>query len=282
VRDLNIELIRTFVAVVEGESFAAASIALHRTQSAITQQIQRLEQQIGKPLFCKVGRNKRLTEDGVRLLGYARRMLAINDEAWSSLTGSALTGEVRIGAPHDVSETILPHLLTRFSTEAPDLRMSIHVGRSPFLMQAMKRGEIDMTVSTRDDPEHRRVTLRTSPVVWVSSASYRYDRNLPVPLVVPDEPSLYRSIALEALGAAHMECRISYTSPTLLGVRAAVRAGLGITARSIEMLGPDFRTLGPTDGLPRLQDVSFHLYLSNRPSNPAVQHLFEMLATHGV
>jgi DNA-binding transcriptional LysR family regulator len=146
----------------------------------------------------------------------------------------------------------------------------------------MKRGEIDMTLSTRDDPEHRRITLRTSPVVWACSASFRYDRNLPVPLIVPDEPSLYRNIALEALQAAAIEYRISHTSSTLVGVRAAVRAGLGITARAVEMLGPDFRTLGAAEGLPPLPDVSFHLYLSTRPSNPAIQHLFDLLVSRGV
>lgn len=276
-RDLNLDLLRTFVAVVECESFAAAAQSIHRTQSAVTQQMQRLERELGKPVFCKVGRAKQLTEDGVKLLGYARRLVALNDEARSSLAGTALTGEVRIGAPHDVAETLLPHLLTRFGTESPDLRMSIHVGRSPFLMQALKRGEIDMTISTRDDPEHRRVTLRTSPTVWICASYYRFDRAAPVALVVPDEPSLFRGIALEALEVARVPWRISYTSTTLVGVRAAVRAGLGVTARSLEMLGPDFRALGPSDGLPRLPDVSYHLYLSTRASGSPAQHMFESL-----
>jgi DNA-binding transcriptional LysR family regulator len=280
-RDLNLELLRTFVAVVECESFGAAAKAIHRTQSAVTQQMQRLEREVGKPVFCKVGRGKQLTEEGVRLLGYARRLLALNDEARSSLAGTALTGEVRIGAPHDVADTILPHLLTRFSSGAPGVRMSIHVGRSPFLMQSLKRGEVDMTISTRDDPAHRRVTLRTSPTVWICAASYRHESGAPVPLVVPDEPSLFRRLALEALEVAGLEWRISYTSTTLVGVRAAVRAGLGITARSVEMLGPDFRALGPADGLPRLPDVSYHLYLSARAASSPAQRMFESLRAAG-
>lgn len=276
-RDLNLELLRTFVAVAESATFAAAAESVHRTQSAVTQQMQRLETQLDKPLFVKVGRSKRLTEEGVKLLSFARRLLVLNDEALSSLVGSALTGEIRIGAPHDVSETILPHLLARFSMEIPDVHMAIHVGRSPFLMQAMKRGEIDMTISTRDDPEHRRVTLRTSPMVWICAASYQHDRSSVVPLVMPDEPSLFRRVALEHLEAANINARINYNCTTLAGVRAAVRAGLGITARSVEMLGPDFRTLGGTDGLPRLPDVSFHLYLSSRVSSPSAKHMFESL-----
>ncbi len=281
-RDLNLELIRTFVAVVEQESFAAAGTVVNRSQSAVTQQMQRLEEQLGKVLFQKSGRAKHLTEDGVKLLGYARRLLALNDETWSSLSGTALTGELRIGAPHDVAETVLPHLLARMSTEAPDVRMNIHVGRSPFLMQAMKRGEIDMTISTRDDPEHRRVTLRTSPTIWLCSAGYRFDRTQPVPLIVADEPSLFRRIAIGELEAARMSWRIRYTCTTLLGIRAALRAGLGVTARSVEMLGPDFRALGPADGLPRLPDVSYHLYLSSRATNSPAQAIFESLITNGL
>ncbi len=276
-RDFDLELLRTFVAVVDDESFEAAATTVHRTQSAVTQQMQRLEKQLGRPIFRKVGRAKRLTEDGVKLLGYARRLLALNDEAWSSLAGTALSGEIRIGAPHDVAESILPHLLRRFSGEAPGVRMSIQVGRSPFLMQAMNRGEIDMTISTRDDPEHRRVTLRTSPTVWICAVSYRFERTEPVALVVPDEPSLFRRIAIEHLERARLSWRISYTASTLVGVRAAVSAGLGITARSVEMLGPDFRALGPADGLPRLPDVSYHLYLSSRGSNSLATHMFESL-----
>jgi DNA-binding transcriptional LysR family regulator len=275
--NLDLELLRTFVAAVERESFAAAAESVHRTQSAVTQQMQRLEAQFGKPLFRKLGRTKRLTEEGLKLLEYARRLLALNDEACAALAGTALTGEVRLGAPADVADSILPNLLAGFSKAFPNLRMAIHVGRSPFLMQALKRGEIDLTISTRDDPELRRITLRTSPTVWICAADYRYDRGQPLALIVADEPSLFRRIALEHLERAKLPCRISYVSPTLPGIRAAVRAGLGVTARSIEMLGADFRVLGEADGLPRLPDVSYHLYLGRTSPNPRARRLFESL-----
>lgn len=274
--NLDLELLRTFVAVVERESFSAAAESVHRTQSAVTQQMQRLEVHLGKPLFRRLGRTKRLTEEGLKLLEYARRLLALNDEACAAIAGTILTGEVRLGAPADVADAILPNLLERFSKSFPGLRMAIHVGRSPFLMQAMKRGEIDMTVSTRDDPEHRRITLRTSPTVWVCAADYRYDRGQPLALIVADEPSLFRRIALEHLERAKVPFRISYVSPTLPGIRAAVRAGLGVTARTVEMIGVDLRVLSEADGLPRLPDVSYHLYLG-RTSNPRARRLFESL-----
>lgn len=276
--NLDLELLRTFVAIVERESFAAAAESVHRTQSAVTQQMQRLEAQLGKTLFRKRGRAKRLTEDGLKLLEYSRRILALNDEACSAIAGSTLTGEVRLGAPADVADSMLPNLLQRFSKAFPSLRMTIHVGRSPFLVQAMKRGEVDMTVSPREHPEFRRITLRTSPTVWICAADYHYDRGQPLDLITADEPSLFRRMALEHLERAKVPWRVSYVSPTLAGIRAAVRAGLGVTARSVEMMGPDFRVLGEADGLPRLPDVSYHLYLGSSANSPA-RRLFDSLGT---
>jgi DNA-binding transcriptional LysR family regulator len=276
--NLDLELLRTFVAIVERESFAAAADSVHRTQSAVTQQMQRLESQLDKPLFLKRGREKRLTEHGLKLLEYSRRLLALNDEACSAVAGTTMTGEVRIGAPADVADSMLPNLLQRFSKAFPSLRMTIDTGRTAFLMQAMKRGEIDMTISARAHPEFRHLTLRTSPTVWICAADYHYDRSQTLDLITSDEPSLFRTMALEHLDRAGIAWRIRYVAPTLPGIRAALRAGLGVTARSVEVMGPDFRVLSATDGLPRLPDVTYNLYLGLSP-NPAARRLFDSLDT---
>jgi len=276
--NLDLELLRTFVAIVERESFAAAAESVHRTQSAVTQQMQRLEAQLGKTLFHKKGREKRLTEDGLKLLEYSRRLLALNDEACAAIAGSTLTGEIRLGAPADVADSMLPNLLQRFSKAFPSLRMTIDTGRTAFLMQAMKRGEIDMTISAREHPEFRRITLRTSPTVWMCGDEYHYDRHQPLDLITSDEPSLFRTMALEHLDRAGVAWRIKYVAPTLPGIRAALRAGLGITARSVEVMGPELRILGEADGLPRLPDVTYKLYIGSSP-NPAARRLFDSLGT---
>jgi DNA-binding transcriptional LysR family regulator len=276
-QNLDIALLRTFVAIVEKESFAGAAETVLRTQSAVTQQIQRLEGQLGKRLFQRVGRSKQLTAEALKVLDYARRLLALNDEAWMALSGDAVTGEIRLGAPHDISDTILPNLLSHFSTTFPGLRIAIHVGRSPHLLQALRRGEIDMTVAAMDASDRPRLTLRTSPIVWMCSSIYRHDPAQPVPLIVADEISFFRRLAIEHLDRSKIAWRITYTSPTVAGVRAAVRAGLGVTARSIEMLGTDLRVLGDEAALPRLPDVSFHLYLAPGATNPVARRLFDSL-----
>jgi DNA-binding transcriptional LysR family regulator len=135
-----------------------------------------------------------------------------------------------------------------------------------------------MTVAAAlDVPELRQVTLRTSPIVWMCAAGYRHDASQPLPLIVAAEASFFRRVAIEHLDRAGIPWRITYSSPTVVGVRAALRAGLGITARSVEMLGSDLRVLGDDAALPRLPDVSFRLYLGSTGANPLAARLFDSL-----
>jgi DNA-binding transcriptional LysR family regulator len=276
---LDLESLRTFVSVVERGSFAAAAGGVHKSQPAITQRIRGLEDNVGKPLFTKSGRRKVLSDDGLRLYEYARRLVSLHDEACKAMANPQLHGDIRLGSPDDVSDAILPSLLRRFSTSFPNVKIVIHVARSAFLMDAMKKGDIDMAVSTRDDPAHPRTVLRTVPTVWISAADFRLDPNLPLPLVMHDEPSLFRTLALEALARSQRPYRINYISPSLAGIRAAVRAGLGITARSVEMLNSDFRVLAEAEGLPRMPDVNFYLYLASMNANPIARELFDLMNT---
>jgi DNA-binding transcriptional LysR family regulator len=274
---LDLELLRTLVAIEERNSFAGAAIQLGKTQSAVTQQMQRLEDQIGHPLFEKQGRHKRLTPHGQKLLDYARHLLAINDDALRSLQQGNLEGVLRIGAPHDVADTMLPTLLAQVARASPLLQLDIHVGRSPFLMESLKRGELDMTISNRNDPALDGVVLRTSPTVWLCSAGYVHDRAKPVPLILVEGPSVFYRLAREALDAAGIPWSPNYTASSLIGIKAALRAGLGVTARGIEMAGADLRVLGENDGLPRLPDLDYYLFIRRNVINPVTRKVFDML-----
>lgn len=276
-RNLDLDLLRTFVVIVDCETFTVAAQHLHRTQSAVTQQMQRLESQVGAPVFEREGRHKRLTTHGMRLLKYARQILMINDEALRALNTDDLDGNLRIGAPLDVADTILPVVLTSIARWSPHLKLEIHVGRSPFLMDALKRDEIDLTISTRHDPAFDGVILRHSPTVWLCSADYHHDRSQPLPLILADELSIFRKIALTALEEAGVPWRINYLAPSLLGIKAALRSGLGVTARSIELLGPDMRVLGIADGLPVLPDAHYSLWKQRNPIKPQTSLVYEML-----
>jgi DNA-binding transcriptional LysR family regulator len=287
-RLLELELLRTFVAVVDRQSFALAAEQVHRTQSAVTQQMARLEEQLGVALFQKVGRSKRLTEYGVRLLEYARRLLALNDEALESLAAPDLRGPLRIGSPHDLTEFLLPPLLARFSKLYPNVQIELHAARVAHLLQALKRGDIEISLiglpEGKADPAHPCVRLRTSPLVWMAAADYVHDRSQPVPLVLPDEPSSYRATALATLDAHRIPWRIRHVSASLAfgGLRAALRAGLGITVRVIEMLTPDLRVLGEAEGLPRLPNMCSDLYLRDKRVSPPARRLFESVGEGAV
>lgn len=273
----DLGLLRTFVAIVDHKTYVAAAEKTHRTQSALTQQMQRLEAQVGKSLFEKSGRHKRLTPAGETLLVYARHLLAVNEEAWRALTDRDLVGSLRVGAPQDVADTILPPLLASIARSAPQLAMEIHVGRSPFLMESLHRGELDLTVSTRKDTTLEGMVLRTSPTVWIAASDYVHASDKPVPLIIADEHSLFRRLAIEALETAGVPWRTAYMAPHLIGIKAALRAGLGITARSVELLGPDMRVLGEREGLPRLPDVSYYLWMRPDVLNPLTRQVYEML-----
>ncbi len=276
-KHLDLQLLRALVAVADSETFAAAAIRTFKTQSAVTQQMRRLEDQVGTALFEKQGRNKRLTPDGHRLLDYARHMLAINDEALRNLKEGSLVGSLRIGAPPDVADTILPQLLSHIARSSPSLQVEIDINRSPLVLEQLLAGKIDLGVSTRSDPSLDGVVLRTAPTVWICSADYVHKPSEILPLVLADGQSLFRRLAVEVLEKERIRWRPAYVATSLTGIKAAIRAGLGITARSIELLTNDMRILGEKDQLPRLPDVTYYLWMRRDAINTRTRQVFELL-----
>lgn len=280
---LDLELLRTFVAIIDRGSFSLAAEQVHRTQSAVTQQMARLEEQLGVALFHKSGRSKRLTEHGVRLLDYARRLLALNDEAIASLAAPDLRGPLRMGSIYDATEFLLPPLLARFSQLYPNLQIEVHTERTAHLLRALKEKQIEIALVALPEgaerPAHPGVRLRTSPMVWMAAVEYVHDRTQPVPLVVPDQPSNYRAIAMATLDACGIAWRVRHVSTSLAfnSLRAALRAGLGVTVRLIEMLTPDLRVLTEAEGLPRLPNMHLDLYLRDEHVSPPARRLFESI-----
>ncbi|KAA8997014.1 transcriptional regulator LrhA [Affinibrenneria salicis] len=277
VLNLDLDLLRTFVAVADLNTFAAAAVAVCRTQSAVSQQMQRLEQLVGKELFVRHGRNKMLTEHGIQLLSYARQILRFNDEACASLMYSDMLGTLSIGASDDTADTILPYILHRVSSIFPRLSIDVTVKRSAVMLDMLQRGEIDLVITTLHNPDFPHVLLRTSPTLWYCSADYQFQPEEPLPLVVLDEPSPFRSLALEQLSAAGIPWRIAYVASTLSAVRAAVKAGIGITVRSVEMMSPEFRVLGQKEGLPKLPDTNYFLCKTSERDNDLASTIFEVI-----
>lgn len=278
--NLDLDLLRTFVAVADLNTFAAAAAAVCRTQSAVSQQMQRLEQLVGKELFARHGRNKLLTEHGIQLLGYARKILRFNDEACSSLMYSNVQGVLTIGASEDTADTILPFLLNRVTSVYPKLAIDVRVKRNPFMIEMLNQGDVDLVVTTSSPVNADQQVLRTSPTLWYCAADYISQRGEAIPLVLLEDPNPYRDMAIESLDAAGIPWRISYVASTLAAVRAAVKAGLGVTARPVEMMSPELRVMGTAEGLPALPDTEYLLCRNPESNNALSLAIFNAMAAN--
>lgn len=278
--NLDLDLLRTFVAVADLNTFAAAAAAVCRTQSAVSQQMQRLEQLVGKELFARHGRNKLLTEHGIQLLGYARKILRFNDEACMSLMFSNLQGVLTLGASDESADTILPFLLNRISSVYPKLALDVSVKRNAFMVEMLKENEVDLVVTTHRPGQFDSLTLRTSPTHWYCAAEYVLQKGEPIPLVLLDDPSPFRDMVLAALNEASIPWRLAYVASTLPAVRAAVKAGLGVTARPVEMMSPDLRVLGQSEGLPSLADTEYLLCHNAASNNELAKVVFEAMENY--
>ena len=275
--NLDLDLLRTFVAVADLNTFAAAAAAVCRTQSAVSQQMQRLEQLVGKELFARHGRNKLLTEHGIQLLGYARKILRFNDEACTSLMFSSLQGMLTIGSSDESADTILPFLLNRISSVYPKLALDVRVKRHGEMECMLSSGEVDLVLTTHRLAHFESISLRTSPTLWYCAADYMLPPGEAVPLVLLDDPSPFRDMIIDTLNAARIPWRLAYVASTLSAVRAAVKAGLGVTARPVEMMSPELRVLGKSDGLPQLPDTEYLLSCNPQSPNELVQAIFQSL-----
>ncbi|WP_208508212.1 LysR substrate-binding domain-containing protein [Variovorax paradoxus] len=261
-RNLDIGLLRTFVAVAEKENFAIAAEKVFRTQAAVSQQMQKLETVLGCALFERVGRNKRLTTEGSRFLEYARRIVGLNDEAYRAMAQRAFDEPVKVGACADSVDSLIPGYLEMCAEAFPGLRVDIQVGRSRWLTSSLRRGEVDLVVmlDPAPNPEFDQVVLRTSPVTWIAGARYHHQAGAPVPLILIEGSCPFRNMAIKALSEAGIPWRTAFQTSTLAGIRAALRAGMGITPRTVEMLAPDLKVLDPHAGLPALPTIGYRLY----------------------
>lgn len=278
--DLDMDVLRSFLVGIDLGSFAKAASRLGRSPSAISLQLRKLEDQVGQQLVQKHGRGLVLTEAGEMMLGYARRLLDLNDAAVSALGSPALTGSVRIGLPQDFAETWLPETLGRFAHLHPGVRIDAHVDRNAILRPCLEAGELDLALLWDEDRVERDGTvIGTLPMAWIGPRhGIVHSADRPLPLILFGSPCIFRHAALEALDAACIPWRISFSSPGLAGLWAAVSAGLGLTVRTPHGLPVSLEALDPLNaGLPPLPCLSLRLLTAPAVKNPAVERLASLL-----
>jgi DNA-binding transcriptional LysR family regulator len=279
--NLDIDVLRTVVTASELGSFNRAAEQVGRSQSAISQQIHKLEERVGQPLFRKQGRGLALTEAGEVILAYARRILDLNDEAVTAVTGVAIDGTVRFGMPGDFAETWLPAALGRFKRAHPTVRIEATVDRNTSLVERLNKGQIDLALILGPllGPQTgaRGEVLAKFPMAWIGGAETTLNSNQPVPLAVFEQPCFFRAAAIAALDAAGIPWRIEFTSPSLAGLWAAVDAGLGITVRTSISPPPHLANVGSRLHLPKLPAVELCLDSGGRTLTPASARLRDIL-----
>ncbi len=273
--NLDVDLLRAFVTVVETGSFTRAAALLGRTQPAVSLQIRRLEDQLRSPLVDRKGKGVGLTTEGAALLPQARRLLRLNDEIVSTLGDGDLEGEVRFGAPEDIATVHLPGILGAFARSHPRIKLSVTCDYTANLLDQMSRGTLDLALIKREPvgPELG-VRVWREPLVWVALDASIVEAS-PLPLIIAPAPDIYRKRALSALAGAGVAFRASFTSPSFAGQMAALRAGLGVGVLPAAMAPRDLTVLGSP--LPALTDSEIALVSARGAAGPAALLAQEVL-----
>ena len=276
---LDLDQLRTFVAIAETGSFTRAGDHVYKTQSAVSMQMRRLEERIGKPIFTRDGRASRLTEEGERLLGYARRMVRLADETVAAFDDTELSGSIRLGTPDDYADRFLPEILARFSRSNPRVEVSVTCEPSPELIRQARAGEIDLAIVTNCGEGNVEV-VRREPLLWVVGAQHGAADVDVLPLALSKPPCMWRDEAIAALTGAGRKYRVLYQSANATAIAAAVQAGLAVTILAEFALRRGMRVLGESDGLPRLPMCEIGIIRSSRrPELPIVRALAEHIVS---
>jgi DNA-binding transcriptional LysR family regulator len=275
---LDLDLLRSFVSVVDAGGFTRAGERVHRTQSTVSQQIKRLEDTVGRPLLHRNGKRVAPTEEGERLLSYARRILALADEAHQVIAQSPSEGVVRLGLPEDFAASRLAQVLARFARSHQGARLDVRCDLSVRLRDDLDRGELDLVLFKRDAGERGGIACWPERLSWIASRRRELDvRRDPVPLVVFPQGCLYRNRAIHALEAAGRAWYIAYSSPNFYGIQAAVSVGLGVSILPQAAILPEHRVLGAKEGFARVPNTELAL-LAAPDASPATRRLADVLA----
>jgi DNA-binding transcriptional LysR family regulator len=273
---LDPDLLRSFVAIAETGSFTAAAARVHRTQSAVSMQIKRLEETLGRSLFEREGRSVSLTLHGQILLDHARRILRAHQEAIAAFDGQAVQGHVTVGSPDDYASTFLPRILARFAQTHPKVHVEVVVDNSEELVEHLAAGRVDLALVTEGHGEPAGTVVHREPLVWVTSAHHRAHEQEPLPLAVFHPGCCFRRHATEQMAALGRPVRIAYTSLSIAGIYAALDAGLAVSVELRSSLRPGLRMLTAAEGFPPLPDIGITLQRSPQ----AIGRLIDRLERH--
>lgn len=273
---LDMDLLKAFVSVVDAGGFTRAGERVHRTQSTVSQQVRRLEDQLGHQLLIRDARGVSPTAEGERLLGYARRILALGAEARDALSGVAPARVVRLGIPDDFALAALTSVVAEFARTRPGVRLAVECGLSCDLDAGFARGELDVVLLKREPGSGPAVAAWPERLVWVCGAGFTPDEDV-ASLAAFRQGCLYRNRAVHALEKAGRPWRIAYECPSLIGIEAALAGGLGVTVLSDLALNSRLRELPSSDLWPPIPPTELALRAASNACS-AARELADLIA----
>jgi DNA-binding transcriptional LysR family regulator len=272
---IDIEQLRTFIAIAETGSFTRAADVVHKTQSAVSMQMKRLEERLACPIFARDGRASKLTEDGERLLDYARRIVKLNVEALAAFSDAELTGRVRLGVPDDYADRYLPEIMARFSRAYPGAELTVTCEPTIDLFQRIEANELDLAIVTDCESTRASESFRRERLLWVTSSRHPTHLEEPLPLALGRPTCGWRRAAIECLQSIGRPYRVLYSSANAGAVAAAVLSGLAVSVFPESGLRTGMRVLNPADGFPELPSCRVGLVRSPHERSPLAEALAE-------
>ena len=283
VRQLDIDLLRTFVMVAEAHTLSRAATWVGKTQAAISMQVKRLEQIVDHVLLTRTARGVVLTSHGDRLLIHAQKILRYHDEALAELSGKGLSGTIRFGCPDDYAVVFLPHLLRGFARRHPQVLVEVFCASTPRLLHRLKDHALDLALTSFPEGEKRETIIRREPLVWVGRVGSDAAGQNPLQLALGDPDTLDHQAARKCLERAGRSYRVAYASGSVAGLTAVVRSGQAIAVLTQTAVPADLEIVPPDRGLPPLPSVSIAIkFDSDRPApivNAFAEHVRLVLPT---
>lgn len=250
---LDSDLLRTFIAISDTGSFTKGAERIYRSQSAVSLQIKRLEETLGQSVFERRSRGVVLSPIGEKLRPIAQRIINTLDSTMDELRGNALMGSIRIGIPDEYGETILPEVIAVFARKHPQVEIEVRCSFSASFPRALERDEIDLAVYAAETPIKKGMSLlRKDGTHWVASKNHLVHEQDPVPVALFDRACWWRDRALEALEKSGRRYRVVYTSESVMGVMAAISAGVAVGLLSESTLRDDLVILSRAHGFPKM------------------------------
>lgn len=266
---LDVDQLKTFIAIADAGSFTRAAEVVHKTQSAVSMQMKKLEERLGKAIFEREGRASKLTDEGERLLDYARRIVKLNIEALASFADAELAGRVRLGVPDDYADRYLPEILARFSQSNPRVEVTVVCEPTPMLADRIAASDLDLAIITHTEHLGSASIIRRERLLWVTSSRDAVHELTPLPLALGRSFCTWRHAATVALEEMGRPFRVLYSSWNSTAVGAAVLAGLAVSVLPESAVRPGMRILGSPDGFPPLPSCKIAL-LRNRLDTSAL------------